>query len=137
VEHLESALARFSAFFHCPLFEASCTDRELNAVDSENKKNIHDDGWRLFQLGKGLSSEGHPWRKFGTGSRESLLEYPRKLAQLSVTGAIENLTESETGADGGPPGRVLREKLIEWWQREYSAPRMRLAILSSRMHFSS
>jgi len=36
----EGALDRFSQFFIAPLFTASATDRELNAVDSENSKNL-------------------------------------------------------------------------------------------------
>jgi insulysin len=103
-------------------------------VDSENKKNMQDDGWRLFQLGKGLSVEGHPWRKFGTGCRESLLEFPRRFVQEIHLENVENDTAmdiSEDGPDGGPAGRALRNKLIEWWQSEYSAPRMKAAILGS------
>lgn len=38
--NLEGALDRFSDFFISPLFDASCTEREIRAVDSENKKNL-------------------------------------------------------------------------------------------------
>lgn len=69
---LAPALARFAAFFHCPLFSPSCTSRELNAVDSEHKKNHQSDMWRIFQLNKHLSRPGHVWNKFGSGNRESL-----------------------------------------------------------------
>lgn len=71
------ALERFSGFFHSPLFSPSCTLRELNAVDSENKKNLQSDMWRIFQLNKHLSQPGHPWRKFGTGNRKTLTEAAR------------------------------------------------------------
>ncbi|KAG6334740.1 hypothetical protein ID866_4358 [Astraeus odoratus] len=69
---LLGALERFSGFFHSPLFAPSCTARELNAVDSENKKNHQADPWRIFQLNKTLSKDGHPWSKFGTGNRATL-----------------------------------------------------------------
>ncbi|KAH7923541.1 hypothetical protein BV22DRAFT_1015236 [Leucogyrophana mollusca] len=69
---LSPALERFAAFFHCPLFAPSCTSRELNAVDSEHKKNHQADMWRIFQLNKSLTKDGHPWSKFGSGNRESL-----------------------------------------------------------------
>lgn len=36
----EKALDMFSSFFKCPLFTESSTFREINAVDSENKKNL-------------------------------------------------------------------------------------------------
>lgn len=54
---LPHALEMFAAFFHSPLFTASGTNRELNAVDSEHKKNAQNDYWRLFQLMKGLSDD--------------------------------------------------------------------------------
>jgi len=37
---LDGALDRFAQFFIAPLFDASCTEREIQAVDSENKKNL-------------------------------------------------------------------------------------------------
>ncbi|KAL5511367.1 STE23_2 [Sanghuangporus vaninii] len=74
---LEGALERFSGFFHSPLFSPSCTLRELNAVDSENKKNIQNDMWRIFQLTKHLTRPGHPWKKFGTGNKATLTEAAR------------------------------------------------------------
>lgn len=49
-ESLESALDRFSQFFVSPLFTASATARELNAIDSEHAKNINDDGFRFYQV---------------------------------------------------------------------------------------
>lgn len=33
-EYLEGALDRFAQFFIAPLFDPSCTDREIRAVDS-------------------------------------------------------------------------------------------------------
>ena len=38
--HLEGALDRFAQFFLAPLFTESSTLREMNAVDSENQKNL-------------------------------------------------------------------------------------------------
>jgi len=49
---LTGALERFSGRFHSPLFAPLCTLRELNAVDSEDKKNHQSDLWRIFQLNK-------------------------------------------------------------------------------------
>ncbi|KAA1469392.1 hypothetical protein DENSPDRAFT_835009 [Dentipellis sp. KUC8613] len=100
---LTGALARFSGFFHSPLFAPSCTNRELNAVDSENKKNLQSDVWRIFQLNKHLTKPGHPWSKFGTGNKESLTKVGRDLkarqtaangvdkkARLSAATSIDN-----------------------------------------------
>ena len=45
-EHLDGALDRFAQFFLSPLFTPSATEREVNAVNSENDKNIQNDAWR-------------------------------------------------------------------------------------------
>ncbi|KAG1754340.1 Metalloenzyme, LuxS/M16 peptidase-like protein [Suillus lakei] len=110
---LPGALARFSAFFHCPLFAPSCTTREMNAVDSEHSKNHQADPWRVFQLNKHLTKEGHPWSKFGSGNRET----------LSAAGRTFKV------ANGGVIGRETRRRLVEWWNREYCAGRMRLCVV--------
>lgn len=61
-------LSRFAQFFLCPLFDESCKDREVNAVDSEHEKNLMNDAWRLFQLEKATGNPSHPFSKFGTGN---------------------------------------------------------------------
>lgn len=155
---LPGALERFAAFFHCPLFSPSCTSRELNAVDSEHKKNHQADMWRIFQLNKHLTRPGHPWSKFGSGNRDSLSKAARGLkeqgklgptperiasASLSVNHTpvssrmaspapsitSTKSTNSETESDGGSVGREVRRRLVEWWSKEYCASRMRLAIV--------
>ncbi|KAL1720055.1 Metalloenzyme, LuxS/M16 peptidase-like protein [Schizophyllum commune] len=148
---LPGALARFSAFFHCPLFAPSCTTRELNAVDSEHKKNHQADLWRIFQLNKHLTKPGHPWKKFGSGNKDSLsraakeLKAQGKLAEttpspsvngsLAPTPASSRLgsptpsSTSEVEADGGAVGRETRRRVVEWWQKEYCASRMRVCVL--------
>ncbi len=55
-EHFPGALDRFAQFFIKPLFTKDATDRELNAIESENSKNLQNDMWRSFQLEKSLSS---------------------------------------------------------------------------------
>ncbi|KAH8824722.1 Metalloenzyme, LuxS/M16 peptidase-like protein [Flagelloscypha sp. PMI_526] len=117
---LHGALSRFAAFFHCPLFTPSCTTRELNAVNSENKKNLQADSRRVFQLTKHLSKPGHAWRKFGTGNTETLLKAAREKVGQDIP---------EDSEDGGPVGQEARRRLIEWWTREYSASRMRLCVI--------
>ncbi|XP_064174162.1 insulin-degrading enzyme isoform X1 [Anguilla rostrata] len=77
-EHLQGALDRFSQFFLCPLFDESCKDREVNAVDSEHEKNLMNDAWRLFQLEKATGNPNHPFSKFGTGNKLTLETRPTK-----------------------------------------------------------
>ncbi|KAJ7137711.1 insulin-degrading enzyme [Mycena epipterygia] len=149
---LPQALARFAGFFHSPLFAPSCTSRELNAVDSEHKKNHQADMWRIFQVSKHLSVEGHPWRKFGSGNRESLSDAAKRLkisghldthngylapspipSRLSSpTPSVSSSDSSEAEADGGAVGRETRRRLMEWWSKEYCASRMRLCVLGNQ-----
>jgi len=104
-QYLEGALDRFSQFFISPLFDASCKDREIKAVDSENKKNLQNDVWRLYQLEKSLSNPVHPYHKFSTGNFTTLGEVP----------------ESQ--------GIDVREELLKFYKESYSANLMKLAII--------
>lgn len=125
-DHLAGAIDRFSGFFHSPLFDPSCTTRELNAVDSEHKKNGQSDVFRLWQVFRAQAIPGHSWSKFGTGSLESLTEAARKLKQ---TQHANDITLNEEEGDGGFVGRETRRRLIEWWETHYCASIMSLAIL--------
>lgn len=102
---LYGALDRFSQFFIHPLFLEDTVDRELQAVDSENKKNLQSDMWRLHQLNKSLANKKHPFNAFSTGNYKVLHDDP--LAR----------------------GVKLRETFINFYKREYSANRMKLAVL--------
>ena len=57
---LEEAMKRFSAFFVCPLFLESSVDREIEAVDNENSKNLLSDLWRRYRARAGPVQEGAP-----------------------------------------------------------------------------
>jgi insulysin len=106
----------------------------MNAVDSENKKNLQDDSRRLFQLEKHLSKPGHVWRKFGTGNKKTLMQAAEELVGA---GKIDgNVNEGEDEEDGGPAGREARRRLIEWYSKEYCASRMSLAVVGKgHRHF--
>ncbi|KAL7552322.1 hypothetical protein ACHAWF_015546 [Thalassiosira exigua] len=71
-EHGEKALDIFSNFFISPLFSKSGTQREVNAVDSENSKNHVSDLRRRLQVLKSLADENHHYSKFSTGNRITL-----------------------------------------------------------------
>lgn len=149
---LPGALARFAGFFHCPLFAPSCTSRELNAVDSEHKKNHQNDMWRIYQVNKHLSKPGHVWKKFGSGHRESLSQAAKDLkaqgklgkegtstnhslapspipSRISSPAPSVSSTSSDQEADGGAIGRETRRRVVEWWEDHYSAERMRLCVV--------
>ena len=72
-EHLSSATDIFSQFFKWPLFTESATEREINAVDSEFRKNYNLDSRKLFQIFK--SHAANPlshYAKFQTGNLDTL-----------------------------------------------------------------
>lgn len=80
-------------------------DREIKAVDSENKKNLQIDTWRMHQLNKALSNPEHPYNHFSTGSWETLHDDP--IAR----------------------GVQIRDKFMEFHAQHYSANRMKLVVL--------
>lgn len=102
---LKGALDRFAQFFIEPLFLESTLDRELRAVDSENKKNLQSDQWRLHQLEKSLSNPNHPYCHFSTGNLEVLKVQPEVR------------------------GINVRQKFMEFHEKHYSANRMKLVVL--------
>lgn len=77
-EKLNDALDRFSQFFISPLFTESATLREINAVHSEHEKNLSTDVWRIRQVNKSLANPEHPYSKFGTGNKMTLLNIPKE-----------------------------------------------------------
>ncbi|KAI0408675.1 peptidase M16 inactive domain-containing protein [Xylaria palmicola] len=102
---LHGGLDRFAQFFIEPLFLPSTLDRELRAVDSENKKNLQSDQWRLHQLEKSQSNPRHPYCHFSTGNLEVL-----------------KTTPEAQGID-------VRQKFIDFYEKHYSANRMKLCVL--------
>ncbi len=128
--------------------------RELNAVESEHKKNHQSDVWRIFQVNKHLSKDDHPWRKFGSGNKDSLSQVGKDLKakgllngdgiMKSADGSLAATPDesralapassvsaaiSESEGDGGVVGRETRRRLVEWWSKEYCAGRMRLCVV--------
>lgn len=82
-DFLPQALDRFSQFFISPTFNQEFSNREVNAVHSEYKKNIKDDGRRVYQVIKHLSNAQHPFCRFGTGNLESLLNGDKSASRLA------------------------------------------------------
>ena len=101
---LKGALDRYSQFFVDPLFTPSGVEREINAVNSENAKNLNTDSWRIGQLYKTRNNQQHPVAKFGTGSSATLAQIPKDL------------------------GLDIREELLKFYKTYYSANQMTLAV---------
>ena len=71
-DHAEKAVDIFSNFFISPLFTASGTAREVQAVDSENSKNLTSDGRRRLQILKDIGNIEHYYTKFSTGNDQTI-----------------------------------------------------------------
>ncbi|KAI2637372.1 peptidase M16 inactive domain-containing protein [Xylaria nigripes] len=104
---LYGGLDRFAQFFIEPLFLSSTLDRELRAVDSEHKKNLQNDQWRLHQLEKFLSNNKHPYSHFSTGNLEVLKTIPEAR------------------------GFDVRQKFMDFHAKYYSANIMKLCVLGA------
>jgi len=103
--YLEGALDRFAGFFTGPLFTESATDREVNAVNSENDKNVKMDSRRRWMLQKTFSREGHDYSKFSTGNKDTLDTIPKA------------------------SGINVRDELLKFHEKHYSANIMCLTVL--------
>ena len=102
--HLDSsalppALDIFSQFFIAPLFSHSRVQREMHAIDSEHQLRVQNDDRRRYEILALSAAPQSPLHHYGTGSFESL-----------------NRTD-------------IRDRLMEFHQRHYSANRMRLVVL--------
>jgi hypothetical protein len=102
---LQEGLKRFGSFFTSPLFTEGATGRELNAIESEHAKNLQSDNFRIYQINKGRQNPEHPHSKFFTGNKRTLAE-----------------STKEKGID-------LRQSLIDFYTRYYSADQMTLAVV--------
>jgi insulysin len=104
----EHALDVFSTFFWCPIFDESAVSRELQAVDSENTKNLQADSWRTYQLLKSIAHPLHPINKFSTGNLETLKTIPDQM------------------------GINLRERLLQFHREYYSSNLMTLVLYGNQ-----
>ncbi|MGB2109895.1 MAG: insulinase family protein, partial [Marinobacter vinifirmus] len=100
-EFLEPALDRFAQQFSHPLFTAELVDRERNAVHSEYSAKLKEDGRRLLSVRKAAGNPDHAFSQFAVGNLSTL----------------EN-------TDDNP----LRPDLIQFWEQNYSANIMTLAV---------
>lgn len=105
-ERFAEGLDRFGSFFESPLFTEAATGRELNAIESENAKNLQTDSFRVYQMMKSRANSNHPYSKFFTGNKKTLLDGTK--AQ----------------------GINLREELLKFYNQYYSANQMTLAVVA-------
>lgn len=100
--YLVQALDRFAAFFSSPNFDAKYVDRERNAVESEYRLKIKDDGRRQWDVMQEQVDPAHPMSKFTVGNLQTLADFE---------------------------GRPVRAELLEVYNKFYSANLMKLVVL--------
>jgi secreted Zn-dependent insulinase-like peptidase len=103
-DHLPGALDRFAQFFISPRFDAQYVEREVNAVDAEFQMGLNTDGRRNLDVWREVSNPEHPYSILGVGTAETLADQS---------------------------GDSVRDALLEFYRRYYSANLMRLVVLGS------
>ncbi len=101
-DSLEGALDRFSQFFIAPLFSEKYTNRERQAVHAEYQLRLKSDSQRNYSAFKQIINPAHPGKAFFVGSSTTLADHP---------------------------GAKVRDDLVAFYQRFYSANRMTLVVL--------
>ena len=110
-DHAETAIDIFSNFFVEPLFSQSGTNREVNAVDSENSKNESNDGRRRLQILKALADQSHHYSKFSTGNIKTL-----------------PAVDTEGGGDD-EKAAFVRQALLAFHRRHYRPDNMAVVVV--------
>lgn len=104
-ENLPEALDRFAQFFIAPRFDTEYVDREKNAVEAEYQMGLKSDDRRGLDVLQRVMNPAHPYSQFTVGSLETL--------------------DDRAGA-------AVRDDMIAFYDRYYSANIMRLAVLGSQ-----
>eukprot|EP01039_Chlorochromonas_danica_P004184 gene4184-4597_t len=104
---LDGALDRFAQFFIAPLYTDDAVEREINAIDSEHKKNINSNTFRTYQLEYDGANPAHPLNRFTTGTKDTLYTLPLQRGEDPV------------------------QALKDFFQRYYSASLMTLCLYSN------
>jgi secreted Zn-dependent insulinase-like peptidase len=103
--YLPEALDRFAQFFIAPRFDAQYVDREKNAVEAEYQMGLTSDGRRALDVLQEVINKDHPYSQFTVGSLETLADRP---------------------------GSSVRDDLLEFYDKHYSANAMRLVVLGAQ-----
>ncbi|KAJ1963722.1 metalloprotease [Dipsacomyces acuminosporus] len=103
----EEALDIFAQFFTNPLFNPGSVDREVHAIDSEHKCFKNHPGPRQYRIVTSTLNSKHPISRFNVGNRDTL-----------------KLAAERLGVD-------LREEVVRFYNRYYSADIMKLVVVSN------
>lgn len=101
-DQLAESLDRFSQFFIAPAFNVEFVDRERQAIESEFSLKLKDDIRRIYQVQKDSVNQDHPFSHFSVGNL------------VTLSGEAQ----------------LLRQELIEFYCKNYSANLMTLCIVA-------
>lgn len=99
---LRGALDRFGQFFTAPRLDPAYVEREREAVHAEFLLKLKDEDRRFREVRRSTSNPEHSFAKFSVGDHDTLADHP---------------------------GRPVVTDLRQFWEREYAAARMTLAVL--------
>ena len=68
----EGALDRFAQFFICPIFNESCIEREIKAIDNEFSNLLNNDAKRFYSLKYNEINKESPFNNFDAGNSKTL-----------------------------------------------------------------
>ena len=102
--HLAQALDRFGQFFISPRFDAGYVGRELKAVAAEYQLGLKSDARRNLDVLREIVNPDHPYSILGVGTHATLADRP---------------------------GQSVREDLLAFYRRYYSANLMALTVLGN------
>lgn len=116
-DSLEPTLDQFAQFFIAPLFNKEYVAREIHAVDSEYRAKLKADARRSLDVFQQLINPEHPFATLSVGNVTTL------------TGGIspDRAAIAEEHLDASY--EELREELLSFYQRYYSANQMNLVVL--------
>ena len=103
-DYLRPALDRFSRFFIDPTFDPTFVNRERSVVHSEYQARLKDESRRLWAARRQLVNPAHPLSRFAVGSEHTLRDRD---------------------------GITARQKLLEFYNRHYSADLMTLTVVGA------
>ena len=128
-EHAEKAIDIFSNFFISPLFTESGTSREVNAVDSENSKNMSNDGRRRLQVLKALANPNHHYSKFSTGNAKTLAMDATTAMDIGNSADNGNILFGVDLESAESRTIFIREALLAFHRRHYRPDNMIVVVV--------
>lgn len=97
-EVMVEALDRFARFFTEPSLTRDCTEREINAVDSEYQAGLTSPWWRYVGILNMSANPDHPFH-VAVGNNKVLLEDPKEKG-IDLYDEMKKLYESTYSANG-------------------------------------